>query len=221
MSSEKIFMNCSLAYLNLLDLTTQKKTWFSCDLLILHQCYRFVGIEPINDFSPWDQKLSRSLKIWFGLLRIYVALAVFQPYRDLEAGDNQSLKIQVARRGIEPRTSCSASQELNQPPLQVSEDHVSLNLFCTTGTVGKKKKIIFFPTVPVVQNKFKETWSSRKHGLWRSCFLEFVLYNWYCWEKNNYLKSQGNWREMVLPVFTKRFLNHCQQTNLTSPLCSL
>ena len=50
---------------------------------------------------------------WFGLLRIYVALAVFQSYRDLEAGDNQSLKIQVARRGIEPRTSCSASQELN------------------------------------------------------------------------------------------------------------
>ena len=38
--------------------------------------------------------------VWFGLLRIYVALAVFQPYRDLEAGDNQSLKIQVARRGI-------------------------------------------------------------------------------------------------------------------------
>ena len=37
------------------------------------------------------------------------------PYRDLEAGDNhdnQSLKIQVARLGIEPRTSCSASQEL-------------------------------------------------------------------------------------------------------------
>ena len=51
--------------------------------------------------------------VWFGLLRIYVALAVFQPYRDLEAGDNQSLKIQVARRGMEPRTSCSASQELN------------------------------------------------------------------------------------------------------------
>ena len=26
------------------------------------------------------------------VLRIYVALAVFQPYRDLEEGDNQSLK---------------------------------------------------------------------------------------------------------------------------------
>ena len=51
--------------------------------------------------------------VWFGFLRINVDLAIFQPYLDLEAGDNQSLKIQVARPGIEPRSSCSASQELN------------------------------------------------------------------------------------------------------------
>ena len=50
---------------------------------------------------------------WFGFLRIYVDLALFQPYLDLETGDNQSLKIQVARPGIEPRASYSASQELN------------------------------------------------------------------------------------------------------------
>ena len=35
--------------------------------------------------------------VWFVFfvffLRIYVDLAVFQPYLDLEAGDNQSLKI--------------------------------------------------------------------------------------------------------------------------------
>ena len=31
------------------------------------------------------------------VLRIYVASAVFQPYREFEAGDNQSLKVQVAR----------------------------------------------------------------------------------------------------------------------------
>ena len=37
---------------------------------------------------------------------------LFQPYRDFEAGDNQSQK-QVARPGIEPWTSCSASQELS------------------------------------------------------------------------------------------------------------
>ena len=50
---------------------------------------------------------------WLVVLRIYVALAIFQPYRDLEAEDNQSLKIQVARPGIEPRSSYSARQELN------------------------------------------------------------------------------------------------------------
>ena len=49
---------------------------------------------------------------WLVVLRINVDLAIFQPYLDLEAGDNQSLKIQVARPGIEPRSSCSASQEL-------------------------------------------------------------------------------------------------------------
>ena len=51
--------------------------------------------------------------VWFFFFRINVDLAIFQPYLDLEAGDNQSLKIQVARPGIEPRSSCSASQEFN------------------------------------------------------------------------------------------------------------
>ena len=34
-------------------------------------------------------------------LRIYVDLAVFQPYLDLEAGDNQSLKILFHRKRID------------------------------------------------------------------------------------------------------------------------
>ena len=50
---------------------------------------------------------------WLVVLKINVDLAICQPYLDLEAGDNQSLKIQVARPGIKPRSSCSASQELN------------------------------------------------------------------------------------------------------------
>ena len=50
---------------------------------------------------------------WLVVLRINVDLAIFQPYLDLEAGENQSLKIQLARPGIEPRSSCSARQELN------------------------------------------------------------------------------------------------------------
>ena len=58
-------------------------------------------------------RLMNALVGWLVVLRINVDLAIFQPYLDLEAGDNQSLKIQVARPGIEPRSSCSASQELN------------------------------------------------------------------------------------------------------------
>ena len=33
---------------------------------------------------------SWQVKYWLVVLRIYVASAVFQPYRDLDAGDNQS-----------------------------------------------------------------------------------------------------------------------------------
>ena len=54
------------------------------------------------------------VKDWLvGCFEDNVDLAIFQPYLDLEAGDNQSLKIQVARPGIDPRSSCSASQEFN------------------------------------------------------------------------------------------------------------
>ena len=51
---------------------------------------------------------TKTARIRLAVLRIYVALAEFQPYHDLEAGE-----IQVARQGIEPRASYSASQELN------------------------------------------------------------------------------------------------------------
>ena len=33
-----------------------------------------------------------SLEGWFVVSRIYVALAIFQPYRNLEGGDNKTLK---------------------------------------------------------------------------------------------------------------------------------
>ena len=49
---------------------------------------------------------------WLVVLRIYVALAVFQPYRDLEAEDNQSLKFKL--RGGESNPGPLALQaELN------------------------------------------------------------------------------------------------------------
>ena len=39
--------------------------------------------------------------VWLVVLRIYVNLGIFHPYRDLETGDNQS-EIVAARPGIEP-----------------------------------------------------------------------------------------------------------------------
>ena len=38
---------------------------------------------------------------WLDILMIYVALAIFQLYRDLEAGDNQSVGVAIA---IQPTT---------------------------------------------------------------------------------------------------------------------
>ena len=55
---------------------------------------------------------------WLVVLRINVDLAIFQPYLDLEAGDNQSLKIQVARPGIEPGPLAPQAKSLTtRPPL--------------------------------------------------------------------------------------------------------
>ena len=73
-----------------------------------------------------------NLNYWLFVLRINVDLAIFQPYLDLEAGDNQSLKIQVARPGIESRSSCSASQELNHSataaPIDLNETASLVNI---------------------------------------------------------------------------------------------
>ena len=49
---------------------------------------------------------------WLVVLRIDVDLAIFQPYLDLKAGDNQSMKIQVARQGFEPRSSRSVTLDV-------------------------------------------------------------------------------------------------------------
>ena len=67
---------------------------------------------PLWPLIGWDIFDFSSVGWLLVVLRINVDLAIFQPYLDLEAGDNQSLKIQVARLGIEPWSSCSASQEL-------------------------------------------------------------------------------------------------------------
>ena len=68
---------------------------------------------PVNQSQNSPVNRSQNSPVgWLVVLRIYVALAVFQPYRDLEAGGNQSLKF---KSGNQTRTSCSASQDLLKP----------------------------------------------------------------------------------------------------------
>ena len=55
---------------------------------------------------------------WLVVLRINIDLVIIQPYLDLEAGDNQSLKIQVAR----PRTFYMKLNAIFQP-LRNSDIH--------------------------------------------------------------------------------------------------
>ena len=50
------------------------------------------------------------------LLRIYVALAVFQPYRDLEAGDNQSLKFKGRGGELNPGPLAPQAKSLTTRP---------------------------------------------------------------------------------------------------------
>ena len=48
--------------------------------------------DPSYMYSCNDVLLEFGLDLWLVVLRIYVALTMFQPYRDLKAEDNQSLK---------------------------------------------------------------------------------------------------------------------------------
>ena len=50
--------------------------------------------------GPSGGQIGRHQVGWLVVLRINVDLAIFQQYLGLEAGDNQSLKIQMARPGI-------------------------------------------------------------------------------------------------------------------------
>ena len=98
----------------------------------------------------------KNLVGWLVVLRINVDLAIFQPYLDLEAGDNQSLKIQVARQGIQPRSSCSASQELNHSAT-AAPDKKNLNEF-SFHTAFMKLVVFLCPLVKGLFHKYCMKW---------------------------------------------------------------
>ena len=79
-----------------------------------------------------EQKGKARVKLvgWLVVLKINVDVAIFQPYLDFEAGDDKSLKIQVERPGIKPRSSCSASQELNHSATAAPPAVSSVMMIC-------------------------------------------------------------------------------------------
>ena len=78
----------------------------------------------INDQSdsngvllPWQYQGMQKCVNWLVVLRIYVALAVFQPYCDLDAGDNQSLKFKWRGGESNPGPLAPQAKSLTtQPP---------------------------------------------------------------------------------------------------------
>ena len=67
-----------------------------------------------------SQSIFTSDIVWLVVLRIYVTLALFQPYCDLEAGDNQSLKFKWRGRESNPGPLAPQVKSLTTrpPPLQ-------------------------------------------------------------------------------------------------------
>ena len=84
----------------------------------IHEFYFFITVQHTGDTDlgqadirlrhlPLESMLYRLQHVgwlvgWLVVLGIYVALAVFQSYRDLEAGDNQSLKFKWRDRESNP-----------------------------------------------------------------------------------------------------------------------
>ena len=146
-------------------------------------------------------KYCKILVGWLVVLMINVHLAIFQPYLDLEA-DNQSLKIQVARAGIEPRSSCSASQELNH-----SATAAPHNARCIIPyAVYFREQLLWmalFSWVPIFVDltKMTHSWGSNLWPYWKSLF-------------------RGYWNSWIGPstkttkMGTPRKLNHPQSTAL-------
>ena len=75
----------------------------------------------------WDDVV---LVGWLVVLRIYVASAVFQPYRDLEAGDNQSLKFKWRGRESNPGPLAPQAKSLTTrpPPLPTATAERNLKM---------------------------------------------------------------------------------------------
>ena len=84
---------------------------------------------PKHELAP--KQCKGKLVVWLVVLMIYVALAIFQPYRDLDAEIN-NLWIVAARPGIEPGPLAPQTKSLTTtPPLFLKGKHAfNVNCHC-------------------------------------------------------------------------------------------
>ena len=115
---------------------------------------------------------------WLVVLRINVDLAIFQPYLDLEAGDNQSLKIQVARPVLllrKPRND----QDYKKQTLVNTKNKLKLWL---RGALNFSMRLQLWSGIAYRQNVwFRRTWFSFKlcfqmTAQYCNCYVNFSVF---------------------------------------------
>ena len=92
---------------------------------------RICSLSPCTTTQPSELRLRATFVLflvvfivdgWLVALRIYVALVVFQPYRDLETGDNQSLKFKWRDRESNPGPLAPQAKSLTTRPPPLPRD---------------------------------------------------------------------------------------------------
>ena len=85
---------------------------------LLHYIIQSKTTCPTHFAFSWiyHKSFERSIHGWLVVLRIYIASEVFQPYRDLEAGDNQSLKFKWRDRESNPGPLAPLAKSLTTRP---------------------------------------------------------------------------------------------------------
>ena len=81
---------------------------------IILQSAQYLSIRLMNVIFESDMQQGNMFS--FVALRIYIALAIFQPYHDLEAGDNQSLKFKWRGQELIPGPLAPQANSLTTRP---------------------------------------------------------------------------------------------------------
>ena len=109
------------------------------------------------------RKLYKYQSFCFGLVlfRIYVSLAVFQPYRDLEAGDNKSLKFKWRGGESNPGPLAPQAKSLTTRPPPLPSKLLEFISRRNTGTDYKKCNLLY-ETIIIMEELINSTTTAER-----------------------------------------------------------